>query len=86
MNKKQEYEFQKRDSFWQKTWEDKQVFKTSKNSEKEKKYILDMFPYPSGEGLHVGHPKGYLATDTYCRFLRMSGFNVSLLLTKLCVA
>ena len=76
MNKNQEYEFQKKDSFWQKTWEEKQVFKVSDDSKKEKKYILDMFPYPSGEGLHVGHPKGYLATDTYCRFLRMSGFNV----------
>jgi len=76
MKNRQEYQFQKRDSFWQKTWEEKKVFQTSEDDKKPKKYVMDMFPYPSGDGLHVGHPKGYLATDTYCRFLRMNGFNV----------
>ena len=76
MRNKEEYPFQNRDSFWQNAWEKANVFKTADDDKKPKKYILDMFPYPSGDGLHVGHPKGYLATDTYCRFLRMSGFNV----------
>jgi leucyl-tRNA synthetase len=61
---------------WQESWERGKIFRASDDSQKPKRYILDMFPYPSGEGLHVGHPEGYSATDMYCRFLRMKGFNI----------
>lgn len=61
---------------WKKWWDDNQVYKVSNDSDKPKYYVLDMFPYPSGSGLHVGHPLGYIASDIYARFKRMSGFNV----------
>ena len=61
---------------WQKHWEDQKTFKVEVDPEKEKVYVLDMFPYPSGTGLHVGHPLGYTATDIYCRFKRLQGYNV----------
>lgn len=61
---------------WQKYWLDKKTFKTPDSSTKPKYYVLDMFPYPSGAGLHVGHPEGYTATDIIARFKRMRGFNV----------
>jgi leucyl-tRNA synthetase len=61
---------------WQKEWEKSGMYKTNESHEKPKCYVLDMFPYPSGEGLHVGHPKGYIATDVYSRFKKMNGFNV----------
>jgi leucyl-tRNA synthetase len=61
---------------WQEYWEQNNTFHTPDVSSKPKLYVLDMFPYPSGEGLHVGHPEGYSATDMYCRFQRMKGFNV----------
>ncbi|HVV15500.1 MAG TPA: leucine--tRNA ligase [Candidatus Paceibacterota bacterium] len=61
---------------WQKRWEESQAFKADEDSKKEKLYVLDMFPYPSGAGLHVGHVEGYTATDIYSRFKRMQGFNV----------
>ncbi len=61
---------------WQKEWESAATYKTTEDSTKPKQYVLDMFPYPSGEGLHVGHPRGYIATDVYSRKKRMEGFNV----------
>ncbi len=61
---------------WQNFWENNKTFKVNSNSNKEKKYILDMFPYPSGAGLHVGHPEGYTATDIYARMCRMQGYEV----------
>lgn len=61
---------------WQEYWLKNKTFKVDINQEKEKYYVLDMFPYPSGAGLHVGHPEGYTATDIICRYKRMKGFNV----------
>ncbi len=61
---------------WQQFWEQNRTFGTQESRSKPKLFILDMFPYPSGEGLHVGHPLGYTATDMYSRFQRMRGFNV----------
>ncbi|PAM92528.1 leucine--tRNA ligase [Flavobacterium sp. IR1] len=61
---------------WQKYWAENQTFAAENNSEKPKHYVLDMFPYPSGAGLHVGHPLGYIASDVYSRFKRHQGFNV----------
>jgi len=64
------------DAKWQKYWAGNQTFAAKNNSEKPKHYVLDMFPYPSGAGLHVGHPLGYIASDVYSRFKRHQGFNV----------
>ncbi|WP_338750791.1 leucine--tRNA ligase [Bacillus sp. FJAT-52991] len=61
---------------WQKFWEENKTFKTTEDKEKQKFYALDMFPYPSGAGLHVGHPEGYTATDILSRYKRMNGYNV----------
>lgn len=61
---------------WQKEWESQGIYRSQKDAGKPKAYVLDMFPYPSGDGLHVGHPKGYIATDIYSRHARMQGKNV----------
>ena len=61
---------------WQKKWKESGVYKTQELNGKPKFYILDMFPYPSGAGLHVGHPKGYVASDTIARKKMLEGYNV----------
>lgn len=70
------YDHKRVEKKWQAEWTKKKVYQTSEKSKKPKYYILDMFPYPSGEGLHVGHPKGYIATDVISRMKRMQGNNV----------
>nr|WP_318714654.1 leucine--tRNA ligase [uncultured Treponema sp.] len=73
------YPFESIEPKWQKYWDEHKTFKVTEDEKfpKEKRmYVLDMFPYPSAAGLHVGHPEGYTATDIYCRYLRMNGYNV----------
>jgi len=76
--KKQEMEYQYRsiEKKWQSIWKEKKAYQVSNESNRPKCYVLDMFPYPSGAGLHVGHPLGYIASDIYSRFKRLKGFNV----------
>ena len=71
-----EYDFSGIQQRWQKYWEEQKVYKVDVDQKKPKYYVLDMFPYPSGAGLHVGHPLGYIATDIVARFKRLKGFNV----------
>lgn len=71
-----DYNFESIEKKWQKYWDDYKTFKVSADPKKPKYYVLDMFPFPSGNGLHVGHPEGYTATDIVSRYKRMKGFNV----------
>ena len=71
-----EYNFQKIEAHWQSFWETNQTFRTSDDTSRPKYYVLDMFPYPSGSGLHIGHPEGYTATDIVARYRRARGCNV----------
>lgn len=71
-----EYNFREIEAKWQKYWAENKTFKAENESEAPKYYVLDMFPYPSGAGLHVGHPLGYIASDIYARYKRHCGFNV----------
>lgn len=71
-----EYNFREIEKKWQERWVKNQTYKVAEDKDKKKFYVLNMFPYPSGAGLHVGHPLGYIASDIYARFKRLQGFNV----------
>ncbi len=71
-----EYNFREIEKKWQKLWKERKTYKVEVDPSRPKFYVLDMFPYPSGAGLHVGHPLGYIASDIYTRYKRLSGFNV----------
>ena len=74
-----DYNFTEIEKKWQRYWDEHRLFRVKEDSsfpKEKRRYVLDMFPYPSGDGLHVGHLEGYTATDIYSRFLRMQGYNV----------
>ncbi|MDR1836770.1 MAG: class I tRNA ligase family protein, partial [Treponema sp.] len=73
------YPFETIEPKWQKYWAENKTFRAMEDlaiPKDKRRYVLDMFPYPSAQGLHLGHPEGYTATDIYCRYLRMNGYNV----------
>ena len=71
-----EYNFREIEKKWQHYWVENNTYRVQENNEKQKYYVLNMFPYPSGAGLHVGHPLGYIAGDIFARYKRLQGFNV----------
>ena len=71
-----DYKFKQIEEKWSKAWSDTEIYKVGEDPNKKKFYVLDMFPYPSGAGLHVGHPLGYIASDIIARYKRLNGYNV----------